>query len=36
MATPSQGRKNAPVKEPPKKRAPIKEPGPRPAPEKAK
>ena len=36
MATQSKGRKNAPVKEPPKKRAPIKEPGPKPAPEKAK
>jgi hypothetical protein len=36
MGTQAKGRKQAPVKEPPKKRPPIKEPGKKPPPAKAK
>jgi hypothetical protein len=36
MATGTKGRKQAPVKEPPRKRAPVKEPGRKPPPAKAK
>jgi hypothetical protein len=36
MATRTKGRKQAPVKEPPKKRAPVREPGRKPPPAKAR
>ena len=36
MATVTQDKKQAPVKEPPKKRAPVKEPGREPPPAKAR